>query len=79
MLLVFAVFSLAVVSVEAQDCTALVNANNCDFYTQCVEPKFQCGTNGYPLAYGDRYCYRFKNKQSCFTSAVSITAFVYKL
>ena len=60
------------VTIKAQDCTALVNANNCDFYTQCVEPRFQCGTNGYPLAYGDRYCRHLKNNQSCFTSAVSI-------
>ena len=77
-LLVFAVvLSLAVFSVKAQDCTALVNAGNCDFYTQCVEERFQCGTNGYPLACGDRYCHRFKNKQSCFTSAVSIFSVLY--
>ena len=72
-------FLLAVVSclavsviVKAQDCTALANAGNCDFYTQCVEARFQCGTNGYPRGYGDRYCHQFTNKQSCFTSAVSI-------
>ena len=77
-ILVFAVvLSLAVFSVKTQDCTALANAGNCDFYTQCVEPTFQCGTNGYPLAYGDRYCHRFKNKQSCFTSAVSIFSVLY--
>ena len=68
---VLAVGLCLVVTVKAQDCTALANAGNCDFYTQCVEPRFQCGTNGYPLAYGDKYCRRFTNEQSCFTSAVS--------
>ena len=71
-LLVFSVVLYLTVTVNAQDCTALANASNCDFYTRCVESRFQCGTNGYPLAYGDRYCRNFTNKQSCFTSAVSI-------
>ena len=71
-LFVFSVVLYLTVTVNAQDCTALANASNCDFYTQCVESRFQCGTNGYPLAYGDRYCHKFTNKQSCFTSAVSI-------
>ena len=70
-LLLFAVVFYLAVTVKAQDCTALVNAGNCDFYTQCVETKFQCGTNGYPLGYGNRYCRQFGDKRSCFTSAVS--------
>ena len=60
----------------AQDCTALANAGNCDFYTQCVEERFQCGSNGYPLGYGDTYCRRFQNQSSCFTSTVSICLIV---
>ena len=57
-LLLFEVFYF-----KAQDCTALANAGNCDFYTQCVDTKFQFSTNGYSLAYGDRYCCQFtKNK-----------------
>ena len=71
LLLLAVVFYLAV-AVKAQDCAALANVGNCDFYTQCVEARFQCGTNGYPLAYGDRYCRQFTNKQNCFTSMVSI-------
>ena len=69
------VLYLTAFTVKAQDCTALANAGNCGFYAQCAETKFQCGTNGYPLAYGDRYCRRFENKQNCFTSAVSIKCF----
>lgn len=71
-ILLFAVVFCLAATAKAQNCTALANAGNCDFYTQCVEPKFQCDTSGYPLAYGDRYCRRFTNGQSCFTSAVSI-------
>ena len=74
-LLVFAAVLCVTVIVKAHDCTVLANAGNCDFYTQCVEPRFQCGTNGYPLAYGDKYCNHFTNKQSCFTSSVSISIF----
>ena len=74
-LLVFAVMLYLTVTVKAQDCTALANDGNCDFYTQCVEPRFQCGTNGYPLAYGDRYCHNFTNKQICFDTAVRIYYF----
>ena len=77
MLLVFSVVLYLTVTVEAQDCTALANNGSCDFYTQCVEPRFKCGANGYPLAYGDRYCRRFTNKTSCFTTAVSIQCILF--
>ena len=70
-LLLFAVVFYWTVTVKAQDCTALANAGNCDFYTHCVDPRFQCGTNGYPLVCGNRYCRQFGDKRSCFTSAVS--------
>ena len=60
----------------AQDCTALANAGNCDFYTQCVEQRFQCGLNGYPLGYGDLYCHRFQQQSSCVTSNVSKISFI---
>ena len=76
-LLVFAVVLYLTLTVKAQDCTALANDDNCDFYTQCVERKFQCGTNGYPLAYGDRYCRHLTKKQNCFTPDVSIKCFFY--
>ena len=69
-LLVFAVVLSLTVTVKAQNCTALANDGNCDFYTLCVERRTQCGTNEYGLACGDRYCCDFNN--SCFTTAVSI-------
>ena len=62
---------LSATTAQQQDCTALANAGNCDFYSQCVEPRFQCGSSGYPLGYGDRYCRKFGQESSCFTSSVS--------
>ena len=73
--LVFAVVLYLTITVKAQDCIALANDGNCDFYTQCVEPRFQCDTNEYPLVYGDRHCRQYTNKQSCFSSAVRILVF----
>ena len=71
---VLAVVLCLAVTIKAQDpdCTALANNGDCSFYTQCVEQKFQCGENGYPLAYGHRYCRKFTDNQACFTPAVSI-------
>ena len=74
-LLVFAMVLYLTVTVKAQYCNPLANTGNCDFYTQCAESRFQCGTNGYPLAYGDRYCRHLSNKQSCLTFDVSILVF----
>ena len=34
------------------------------FYTHCIEPVFQCGIKGYPLAYGNKYCNRFLVNQT---------------
>ena len=35
-------------------------ADSCQLY-KCVETEAQCGDEGYPLAYGERYCRRFLN------------------
>ena len=29
---------------------------DCSFYTDCLEAKFDCGPDGYPIGYGDKYC-----------------------
>ena len=70
-LLITVIFYQLLSATTAQDCTALANAGNCDFYTQCVESRFQCGNSGYPLGYGDRYCRKFQQQSNCFTSSVS--------
>lgn len=33
---------------------------NCDFY-KCLEEKYSCGSEGYPLGYGFKYCKRFSS------------------
>ena len=38
----------------------MAKADDCDFYIKCIEPAFKCGNNGYPVAYGYKYCDRFK-------------------
>lgn len=31
----------------------------CGFYRDCLESKFHCGSEGYPLGYGEKYCEKF--------------------
>ena len=57
-------------SVNAQDCTALAAAGNCDFYPQCVETRIPCGSTGYALDYGNKYCRRLVRSLKCFNSEV---------
>jgi len=35
------------------------SGDDCKFYPNCLEAKYQCGPNGYPLAYGENYCSRY--------------------
>lgn len=38
--------------------------DECTFYPQCLEPKVQCGSEGYPIAYGLNYCTLFTDVAS---------------
>ena len=61
---------------QAQECSELAAAGNCDFYPECVNKKIDCSTNkyGYALSYGEVYCDRFGKSLQCFTKdGVSIT------
>ena len=62
---------------DAQNCTALAAEGNCDFYPQCVETRIPCGTSGYALNYGERYCTRFTDQLNCFTSEVYVVCINY--
>ncbi|KAJ3303391.1 hypothetical protein HDV03_003960 [Kappamyces sp. JEL0829] len=44
-------------------------ANTCSYYSQCVEPVFNCGPKGYPLGYGGHFCQAFKDDYPNFTPA----------
>ena len=74
-LLVFAVVLYLTVTVKAQECRALAHTGDCDFYSQCVESRFQCITNEYSLACDDRYCCHIT--KNCFTSEVSVHCFLF--
>ncbi|CAG8781697.1 5888_t:CDS:2, partial [Gigaspora rosea] len=41
--------------------------NTCNFYKECLENKFHCGTNGYPIQYGDKNCNKFLNALNQFS------------
>ncbi|EAW09351.1 uncharacterized protein ACLA_035540 [Aspergillus clavatus NRRL 1] len=30
--------------------------NSCNFYAQCLESKYHCGSSGYPIGFGQRFC-----------------------
>ena len=64
------VFAFLIDLGDAQDCTALAAAGNCDFYSQCVETRIPCGSSGYSLGYGERYCNLFEDELNCFTTEV---------
>lgn len=46
---------------QAESNCTLPKQNDCSFYLECVEKKFQCGFSGYPQSYGYRYCQKFNN------------------
>jgi hypothetical protein len=37
----------------------MVYNGDCEFYTQCLEEKYKCGAQGYPVGYGYKYCSKF--------------------
>ncbi|KAF8894225.1 hypothetical protein CPB84DRAFT_1710821 [Gymnopilus junonius] len=42
---------------------------HCEFYRDCLEAKFHCGPDGYPIGYGEKYCEKFQTDQSELSSA----------
>jgi hypothetical protein len=37
-------------------------SGNCEFYRDCLEARVSCGSTGYALGYGGRYCEKFTNE-----------------
>ena len=58
--------------VAADNCQDMAAKGICSFYPQCVESRFPCGSNGYALGYGNKYCNIFVEDVNCYTSDVSI-------
>lgn len=45
----------------ADSCPRMSKANSCSFYDKCLEAKNQCGSEGYPLNYGLKFCNIFNS------------------
>jgi hypothetical protein len=55
--LILVLFYLTLTTCE--DCLSMSNNYSCEYYTKCLEPKYTCGSSGYPLGYGFKYCSKF--------------------
>jgi len=42
--------------------------DNCSFYANCLESRYNCGPSGYPIGYGHKYCEKFSLDRSLFNS-----------
>ncbi|KAI5797808.1 hypothetical protein EDC01DRAFT_651372 [Geopyxis carbonaria] len=62
---IIAAFSVASAASDA-DCTS-PPANSCAFYTSCLEPAHPCGSAGYAVAYGSKYCNAFVSRLESFS------------
>ena len=43
--------------------------SDCSFYTDCLEATYECGSSGYPIGYGLKYCNSFLNNRASFSPA----------
>ncbi|KAF7342192.1 hypothetical protein MVEN_01807100 [Mycena venus] len=69
---VLAVFFLALpFVVTAQNLTKCATPirDDCTFYTDCLEAKYQCGSDGYPIGYGFHFCTKFAESKSKLSTA----------
>ncbi|KAJ7488339.1 hypothetical protein FB451DRAFT_1227046 [Mycena latifolia] len=53
----------AQISTNSTKCATPIR-DDCTFYTECLEAKYQCGADGYPLAYGFHFCTKFAESRS---------------
>ncbi|KAF9228276.1 hypothetical protein BS17DRAFT_773401 [Gyrodon lividus] len=38
--------------------------DQCSFYATCLESRYHCGPDGYPIGYGQKYCQKFSDERS---------------
>lgn len=54
-------------------CVTLASKGDCDFYDDCIEKWTQtCGSSGYALGYGGKYCRKFADNMQLFDEAVCV-------
>lgn len=63
---VFIVSVFAALTVQAADCSHLVNS--CEYY-QCLETQEQCGAKGYYLKFGKHYCEKYQANEAEYSEA----------
>ncbi|KAF7366277.1 hypothetical protein MSAN_00883900 [Mycena sanguinolenta] len=66
--LIFFVFPFIIAAQNSSECAAPVR-NDCTFYTDCLEARYDCGPDGYPLAFGFHFCNKFADSKSELSSA----------
>ncbi|KAF8999272.1 hypothetical protein BDQ17DRAFT_1308587 [Cyathus striatus] len=63
-----AVASVDAPNVSGHALTASECANpprdQCRFYADCLERRYQCGNSGYPLGYGQKFCLKFSEQRN---------------
>ncbi|KAH0835686.1 hypothetical protein J3R83DRAFT_9460, partial [Lanmaoa asiatica] len=40
--------------------------DQCAFYANCLESRYHCGPNGYPIGYGGHFCQKFSDNRDLF-------------
>jgi hypothetical protein len=48
--------------VPASECTNPPR-DSCTFYADCLESRYHCGPNGYPIGYGENFCQKFSDNR----------------
>ncbi|KAJ7188846.1 hypothetical protein C8R46DRAFT_1024085 [Mycena filopes] len=43
--------------------------DSCTFYANCLESRYNCGADGYPLGYGQKFCTKFLAEQTLLSAA----------
>lgn len=42
--------------------------DQCGFYANCLESRYHCGPDGYPIGYGQHYCQKFSDNRALFNT-----------
>jgi hypothetical protein len=48
-------------------CSTAIPRDSCAFYMGCLEAKFPCGSDGYAVGYGNKYCRAFSDNAAQFS------------
>lgn len=59
------------------DCRLMAENGNCEFYTKCLEQRLQCGSEGYAVAYGYKFCNKFSKYYDDLTEDVGCCNYLY--